>query len=177
VAAVIGADFELTPLEQVTDLEGEDLAAALDQALAAGLVLETMHGDRERFAFSHSLVRRTLIARLTHAHRRRIHARVAEALKAWRGDAALPEIAHHLCEALPVADREDALGYATRAAEQAIAGLAYAEAVDLFTRALSLLPADDERRKLLALKRALAYQALFHAVWDTSARAAAAVTA
>lgn len=167
VAAVIGIEFELTPLEQVSDLQGEDLAAALDEALAADLVLEATHGAHERFAFSHALVRRTLLGRLTHAHRRRIHARIAEALEASRGDTALLEIAHHLCEALPVADREHALDYATRAAEQAIAGLAYTEAVDLFTRALSLLPQVDERRRILALKRALAYQALFHAVWDT----------
>lgn len=167
VAAVIGTQFELVPLEQVSDLQGEDLATALDEALAAELVVEMAHGDHERFAFSHALVRRTLLGRLTHAHRRRIHARVAEALKASRGDAAILEIAHHLCEAMPVADREHALDYATRAAEHAVSGLAYAEAVDLFTRAIVLLPRQDERRRILALKRALAYQALFHAVMDT----------
>lgn len=167
VAAVIGAEFELEPLERVSDLQGEDLATALDVALAAELALELPHGDRERFAFSHALVRRTLLDRLSRAHRRRIHASVAEALQASRGDAALPEIAYHLCEAMPAANREHALDYATRAAEQATAGLAYAEAVDLFTRALSLLPREHERRRILALKRALAYQALTHAVMDT----------
>jgi DNA-binding SARP family transcriptional activator len=167
VAAVIGTEFELAPLEQVSDLQGEDLAAALDEALAADLVLEVAHAERESFAFSHALVRRTLLGRLTRAHRRRIHARVAEALKESRGDAALLQIAHHLCEALPVADREQALSYATRAAERATAGLAYAEAVDLFSRALSLLAREDDRRRILALKRALAYQALYHAVIDT----------
>ena len=164
VAAVIGAEFELEPLERVSDLQGEDLTTALDDALAAGLVLEAP-GELERFAFSHALVRRTLLERLSRAHRRRIHARVAEALRAARPEA-LPEIAHHLCEALPAASRDLALDYAERAAEQAIGGLAYAEAVDLFTRALLLLPPDDERRRMLALKRALAYQALTHAVMD-----------
>jgi predicted ATPase len=166
VAAVIGAEFDLEPLERISDLEGEDLAAALDEALAVELVLELAHSDHERLAFSHALVRRTLLERLSRAHRRRIHARVAEALQACRGDTALPEIAYHLCEAMPAANREQALDYATRAAEQATADLAYAEAVDLFTRALSLLPADHERRRILALKRALAYQALWHAMAD-----------
>ena len=119
----------------MSDLQGEDFAAALDEALAADVVLEAEDGDHESFSFSHALVRRTLLERVTRAHRRRIHARVAEALKASRGDAALLEIAHHLCEARPVSDREDALDYATRAAEQATANLAYSEAVDLFTRA------------------------------------------
>ncbi len=166
VAAVVGNEFELDTLEQVTDLQGEDLATALDEALAAGVLLETEDGEHEAFAFSHALVRRTLLQRLTRPHRRRIHARVADALESSRGDAALLEVAHHLCEARPVSDRERALDYAVRAAEQATAGLAYSEAVDLFTRARLLLPATDERRRTLALKRAIAYQALFHAVMD-----------
>jgi predicted ATPase len=170
VAAVIGTEFEFAPLEEVSDLQGEDLAAGLDEALAAGVLTETHNDEHERFAFSHALVRRTLLKRLTDAHRRRIHARIAEALKASQEDAALLEIAHHLCEALPAADREQALAYTTRAAEQAIDGLAYAEAVALFNRALSLLPPQDERRRTLALKRALAYQALFHTVMDAPRR-------
>jgi hypothetical protein len=68
---------------------------------------------------------------------------------------------------MPAANRELALDYATRAAERATADLAYAEAVDLFTRALSLLPRDHERRRILALERALAYQASWHALADT----------
>jgi predicted ATPase len=167
VAAVIGAEFELEPLERVTDLQGDDLAAALDEALAAELVLELAHPDRERFAFSHALVRRTILERLSRAHRRRIHARVAEALQISRGEDALPEIAYHLCEAMPTVNREHALDYATRAAEQATTDLAYAEAVDLFSRALALLPDEHEQRRILALKRALAYQALTHLVMDT----------
>lgn len=171
VAAVLGAEFELGVLERVSDLEGEDLAAALDDALAAALVVEVDHPGEERFAFSHAIVRRALLARLSRAHRRRVHGRIAEALKRSRGDDALLEIAYHLCEALPAADADEALDYATRAAERAIGGLAYAEAVELFTRALSLLPRGDDRRRVLALKRALAYQALFHALMDTPAEA------
>ena len=100
---------------------------------------------------------------------RRIHARVAEVLKAGPGDAALLRIAHHLCEARPVSDREETLAYATRAAETATADLAYAEAVNLFTRARLLLPEEDDRRRRLALKRAIAYQALFHHDHDNPA--------
>ncbi|HLM27712.1 MAG TPA: AAA family ATPase [Thermoleophilaceae bacterium] len=166
VASVIGTEFPLDPLEQVSDLQGEDLATALDEALAADILLEVEEADQESFSFSHALVRRTLLERLTRAHRRRIHARLADVLESSRGDGALLEIAHHLCEARPVSDREHALEYATRAAEQATEGLAYSEAVDFYTRARMLLPEGDERRRTLALKRAIAYQALFHAVMD-----------
>jgi DNA-binding SARP family transcriptional activator len=166
VAAVIGTEFELEPLERVSDLEGDDLAAALDEATAAGLVVELSGEEHEAFAFAHELIRRTLLDRLSRARRRRVHARVAEALDNVHGDGALLEVAHHLCEARPVSDRDEALDYATRAAQRATEDLAYAEAVDLFTRARSLLPEDDPRRRRLALKRAIAYQALFHAVMD-----------
>ena len=169
VAAVIGSEFELALLELVSDLDGDDLAAALDEAVSAALLTEMAEGESESFSFSHALVRRTLLTRLTRANRRRVHARVADALEATKGDDALLEIAHHLCEAQPVADRERALAYTTRAAEQATAGLAYAEAVELFSRALAILPSEDDRRKKLSLKRAVAYQGLFHALMDTRA--------
>jgi DNA-binding SARP family transcriptional activator len=167
VAAVIGSEFELALLELISDLDGDDLAAALDEAVSAALLTETAEGESESFSFAHALVRRTLLTRLTRANRRRVHARVADALEATKGDDALLEIAHHLCEAQPAADRERALDYATRAAEQATSGLAYAEGVELFTRALALLPTDDDRRRKLSLKRAVAYQGLFHALMDT----------
>ena len=169
VAAVIGSEFELALLELISDLDEDDMAAALDEAVAAALLTETTEGDSESFSFSHALLRRTVLTRLTRANRRRVHARVAAALDALKGDAALLEIAYHLCEALPAADREHALDYATRAAERATSGLAYAEGVELFTRALAILPPEDERRKRLALKRAVAYQGLFHALRDTRA--------
>jgi DNA-binding SARP family transcriptional activator len=167
VAAVIGSEFELGLLELISDLDDDDLAAALDEAVAAALLTETAEGDRESFAFSHALLRRTVLTRFTRSNRRRVHARVAAALEATKGDAALLEIAYHLCEALPAADRDRALDYATRAAERATVGLAYAEGVDLFTRALAILPPEDDRRKMLSLKRAVAYQGLFHALRDT----------
>jgi DNA-binding SARP family transcriptional activator len=169
VAAVIGTEFELGLLELISDLDDDDLAAALDEAVAAALLTETAEGDSESFSFSHALLRRTLLTRLTRANRRRVHARVADALEATKGDDALLEIAYHLCEALPAADRGRALDYATRAAEQATTALAYAEGVELFTRALAILPPEDDRRKKLALKRALAYQGLFHVLRDTRA--------
>jgi predicted ATPase len=169
VAAVVGSEFHLALLEQISDLDGDDLAAALDEAVTAALLTETAEGDSESFSFSHALLRRTLLTRLTRANRRRVHARVADALEATRGDAALLEIAYHLCEALPAADRERALDYATRAAEHATSGLAYAEGVELFTRALAILSPEDDRRKKLSLKRAVAYQGIFHALMDMRA--------
>jgi hypothetical protein len=165
VAAVVGREFELAVLEQVSDLTSEAIAEALDAAVTTALVVELpCNGDR--FAFSHALVRRALAERLTRAHRRRIHARVGEALEQHYGadGDALPEIAYHLCEAAAAGNPERAVQFATRAAERAMAGLAYAEAGELFTHAVSLLPADDLRRQPLAIRCVLAYTALAAAV-------------
>ena len=98
VGAVIGMEFDLTVLEEVSNAGGDEVLGMLDHALATTLVTEREAED-DVFAFSHALVRRTLLGRISRAQRRRIHARVAEALEALHGDAALLEIAHHLCEA------------------------------------------------------------------------------
>ena len=167
VAAVVGNEFELGLIEEIGSAHDEELLALLEEGIAAHLISEADYGE-DTFLFSHVLIRRSLMARLAKASRRRIHARIADALERSRGDAALLAIAHHMCEAGGATDRERALDYAVRAAEEAIGGLAYAEAVDLYTRARSLLAEDDPRRRTLALKRAVAYQALFHAVYDAS---------
>ena len=146
------------------------MVAALDEATAAGLLVE-LPGAAERFAFAHALVHRTLRERLTRAHRRRLHARIADALQRG-GRAELRDVAHHLCEAGPAGDVDAAVDVAERAADQALRNLAHAEAMELYIRAIALLPADDPRRRLLALRRMLAYQALTHATLDGPATAA-----
>jgi hypothetical protein len=57
-----------------------------------------------------------------------------------------------------------------RAADDAVRGLSHGEAVELYTRAMALLPADDPLRRLFALRRVLAYQALTHATVDVPRR-------
>ena len=96
-------------------------------------------------------MRRALRDRISGAHRRRLHARIADALQ--QSGAELRDIAFHLCEAGPAGDVDAAVAFAERAADDAVRGLAHGEAVELYTRAMALLPADDPRRRLLALRR------------------------
>jgi DNA-binding SARP family transcriptional activator len=162
VAALIGREFELAPLERASELGPHALDEALDEAMKAGLIVE-LPGLEDRLAFTHTLIRRTIADRLTRSRRRRIHARVAEALEgaSRRKDAEI-WVAYHLCEAGPAGDPDRAVEYAAHAAERATKRLAYAEAVQLYTRALPLLASEDPRRRKLALKRALAFAALTH---------------
>ncbi len=162
IGAVVGREFDLEPLEQVSTLPAGSVVAALDEATA---------GTAERFAFAHALVHRTLRERLTRTHRRRLHARIADALQR-SGRAELRDVAHHLCEAGAAGDVDAAVDVAERAADQALLNLAHAEAMELYTRAMALLPVDDPRRRLLGLRRMLAFMALTHATLDGPATAA-----
>lgn len=165
LAAVIGREFELDVLERASDLRPDALDEALEQAIQAGLVVE-LPGLGDRLAFTHTLIRRTIADRLTRSRRRRLHACVAAAIEGGsRREDAETWIAYHLCEAGPAGDPDRAVEYAARAAERATKRFAYAEAVQVYTRALPLLPLlprEDPRRRKMALKRALAFAALTH---------------
>ena len=47
----------------MSDLDGDDLLSALDEARAADFLVEVDSGAGESFSFSHALVRRALLGR------------------------------------------------------------------------------------------------------------------
>lgn len=165
-AAAIGPEFGVETLIRLTGMRPADLYDALDGAERAGLVTPTV-GLTPRFRFSHDLVRETLYDSLPSSARSRLHRSIAEALEAdasGSGEPHLAELAHHYFEAAqavrldsepggePARDR--ARTYATRAAEQAAASLAFEEAARLYRMALTLLDADrssDQERAAILL--------------------------
>ena len=141
VAAVIGRDVDAALLERVVLLAEEEFLGALEEALAAGLLVEA--DDRPgAYLFSHALIRETLYEGMSVPRRARIHKRVGEAIEAAQGRRQgryLPELAYHFTRA--VADEEDAeeaITYALRAAEQATTMLAHEEAAEHYARALDV---------------------------------------
>jgi tetratricopeptide (TPR) repeat protein len=148
-AAVIGRDFDLPLLQEVTGTEPERLLEVLEQALAARVLVAPAPGH---YRFGHVLISDTLVDGLSASRRVKLHLRVGEALEravAGQHDTRLTELAHHFLEAAPVGDVERGLDYATAAAEHASTRLAYEEAARLYERALGaldLLPADIARR-------------------------------
>ncbi|WP_081282506.1 BTAD domain-containing putative transcriptional regulator [Mycobacterium asiaticum] len=140
-AAVVGSRFELQLVEEVI---GSDLIDAFDEARQAGLVLEE-HGGRYRF--NHAIVRQSLLAELASVRRMRLHQRIATTLEALRGaqEELLAELAHHYFECAWAGNAAKAVEYCRRAADQAMARLAYEGAADLYDRALHALgDLDDE---------------------------------
>ncbi len=154
VASVVGRDFEAPLLEQVVGLDEDSFLDALDEALAAGLVVEAS-AERRRYSFSHALIRETLYEGMSAARRASTHRRVGEALERSRRES-LPSLALHFTRAAGPQDAEKAITYATRAGDQATAMLAHEEAAEHYTRALEVVDrfeseSVERRSDLLAL--------------------------
>ena len=153
VAAVIGREFPLEALEILLDQPGDEILAALEEGVDAGLIREVKE-DVGRFYFAHSLERETLYEGQTAIRRMRLHHRIAQALEAI--DARYPvspvELAHHYFESRHLDRERKAVHYALEAAEQATVALAYEEAAEHYRRALATPEPDERRRCALLLK-------------------------
>ena len=154
LASVLGREFALTTLARLGTVSEDELLDTIDEAIAARVVSD-VPGDPERLRFAHVLIRDTLYERIAAARRIRLHREVVEALEALYGDDPGPhlaELAHH---AFRGTDVEKALLYANRAADRALALLAYEEAGRLYETALEALdltrPSDEPARCELLL--------------------------
>jgi DNA-binding SARP family transcriptional activator len=145
VAAVIGRDFDVSLLERVLGAEEDRFLAALDEALAAGLVAEAP-ADPGHYSFSHTLIRETLYEGMSTTRRARLHRRVGTALEATTGSSRnLGALAHHFTLAADPEDSELAIRYALEAGQEAMAMLAHEQAADHYARALEVLERFDPR--------------------------------
>ena len=139
-AAVVGSRFAVDLVEHVVDA---DLVDAFDEACKAGIVIEEPGG---RYRFNHALVRQSLLAELPSVRRMRLHQRIATTLEAQSGsgDELLAELAHHYFECAWAGNAAKAVEYCRRAADQAMARLAYEGAADLYGQALHALEEIDD---------------------------------
>lgn len=149
--AVIGREF---PVDLLASVEGLDWDGVLDliEPAIASRVLVAGTSAMGRYRFSHGLVRETLYDNLTPVKKARLHLRVAESLESRRehGEVGVSEIAHHFFQAAGAGPADKAADYALRAADHALAHLAFEEAEDQLRRALDVLelvPARPERAR------------------------------
>jgi tetratricopeptide (TPR) repeat protein len=150
-ASVLGREFGLKAIAELSALHGDELLGLLDEAMGER-VLGELPGSPGRVRFAHALIRDALYDELTAARRLQLHAQAGEALESvYAGDAEghLAELAHHFCAAAPAGTADKALEYASRAAARAAAQLAYEEAVRLYGMALALVPDGRRRCELL----------------------------
>ena len=132
-AATAGLEFDLRDLRASCDLTEDDLIGALDSAVDARLIREEA-GVPGLYQFAHALVADAIYGAMSGTRRARLHCRLADAL-AERG-APASTVVHHLLAGTPVADAELTLTWAERAAEAALAALAYDDAATVLQRAL-----------------------------------------
>jgi DNA-binding CsgD family transcriptional regulator len=161
VAAVVGRRFRADLLAKVAELTQDRILAALEEAQAAGIVDEAS-GRPGWLAFSHALVRETLVGELSAARRVRLHRQIGEMLEAEGAAGNVAELAHHFHAAATPTDHDRAVAYCVAAAEVATAQLAHERAADLLgmaLEALGLAPTVDRARTFdLLLGRAAAYR-------------------
>jgi class 3 adenylate cyclase/tetratricopeptide (TPR) repeat protein len=144
-AAVIGREFDLDVLVEITGDTEDTVLDLLDEAIEARVVEETSSAGR--YSFLHALTREALHDSLSATRRARLHHRVARAIEELRGerlDEHLGVLAYHY--AASGTDPEKAVEYARRAGEQSLRRLAHEEAAQFFERGLALDAAVDTTR-------------------------------
>jgi predicted ATPase len=140
-ASVIGREFGLDALTQLSGLSRDDVLDVLDEALAER-VLGEAPGLPGRLRFGHALIRDTIYDELTATRKLRLHRRAGEALEALYAadlEPRLAELAQHFVAAASGGAADKALEYARRAGDRAARQLAYEEATRLYRTALGLV--------------------------------------
>jgi len=144
VGAVLGRRFSLSLAQRVAELDEEVVLRAVEEALAAQVVREQRQERRTYYQFTSTLLRENLHGRLSAPRRERLHLRAARALEEAYPDRLedyAAELAYHYREAGEGAPAETAYRWTVKAAQQAVAAYAPAEAVALYGSALELADA------------------------------------
>lgn len=146
LASVLGREFDLRALAEVSGLGRGEVLELLDEAAQARVVSD-VPGAVSQMRFAHALIRDAAYHGLSRARRVELHRRVGEALETIHAAALEPhlaELAYHFYEAAAGAEGDKAVDYASRAGARAVSLLAYEEAVRLYELALAALDASDE---------------------------------
>ena len=96
---------------------------------------------RDRYAFTHALVRDAIYGELLRGRRVRYHHKIAVATERAHADALdayVNELAHHYSMGAPLADADKAIHYCMAAGERALRLLAFEEAVGHLTKGLEV---------------------------------------
>jgi class 3 adenylate cyclase len=141
-AAVLGREFEFEVLSAMSELGEEATLSAVEEGLSARTVVESQGRGGPRYAFTHALVRQTLIEELSLPRRQRLHLKAAQAIEAVRQrnlDPYVATLANHYRMAGAAADAEKTIDYSIRAGNAAYAVFAYEEAASHWQPALELM--------------------------------------
>jgi DNA-binding SARP family transcriptional activator/tetratricopeptide (TPR) repeat protein len=138
-ASVVGRAVSFDLLDALGPLHGDELVAALDEAVQAR-VLREVDGRVGSYAFTHALIRATLYDQLSALRRARLHGSVGSAILVRHArdlDPWLPQLAHHFDRAAPAEGPDRAIDFALAAGRRADRLLAWEEAATHYRSALA----------------------------------------
>jgi tetratricopeptide (TPR) repeat protein len=175
--AVMGRQFPLQLVREVTAQSEESLKAMLDELERREFIFEELVAEDVAYSFKHALTQEVAANSLLTEQRRQLHERIAQALESLYADRLedhVAEVANHYQRS---ANDSQALKYLSLAGAQASNKSAYREAMTLLGAALDhlkKLPESPERdRKELQLQLALG-PSMMEAEGDSSPKTAAA---
>lgn len=177
VGAIIGVTFDVGLLLNSLPRATAEIIDGLDAAIADRLVVEL--GDGRRLAFTHALVRETVLASVSGLRRAQRHADVARALEG-RTDVSTATLASHYTYAAELGPElaVAAVTHSVRAADEAIAAFGWSEAQHHLTAVLDVLQRTgdaDLDRGVVLIKLAEVAQARgdYQVAWRASMQAIA----
>ena len=146
--SVIGKEFPLSLIREVTAKSDEDLSQMLSELQLAEFIYEQPAVGDIEYTFKHALTQEVTYNSILSERRKRLHERIASAIErvfAGSIDDHVIALAHHYRRS---ANAAKAIDYLLMAAEQEITRNAPAEAAERLRDALTLLPgiADDQDR-------------------------------
>lgn len=152
IASVIGREFALSLLVQVSDASVETVMSCVDEAEHSGLI-ERNSSDAKTCRFAHALIQDSLYEDIPGPERFRIHRHVGEAIEAsatGKRESLVASLAWHFGHAAPIGTAEHAVLYALKAAEIARSAYAWETEIEQFQqalRAVEWLPEPDPARR------------------------------
>ncbi len=140
-AAVAGQECDAGIVADAAELTPGQRLDAFDRAEESRLLRRVGEGVRDRYAFTHALVRDAIYGELLRGRRVRYHHKIAVATERAHADALdtyVNELAHHYFMGAALADADKAIHFCMAAGERALRLLAFEEAVGHFTRSLEV---------------------------------------
>ncbi|HET6281849.1 MAG TPA: AAA family ATPase [Polyangia bacterium] len=139
-AAVLGRDFGSRELAEIIANTHDAVMEHVQLATHLGVLEAT---ERERFQFTHVLLRDRLYETLAPSDRSALHWKAGLVAESHGADPT--RVANHLLEGAGAGDAQRAAGSALRAADHALAKLAFEAAAELAERGLTVIGAEASR--------------------------------
>ena len=140
-ASVAGPECEAGVVAEAAELTAEQQLDAFDRAVESRLLRRVGQDMRDRYVFTHTLVRDAIYGELLRGRRVRYHHKIAVATErahAGELDAYVNELAHHFYMGAALADADKAGHYCQAAGERSLRLLAFEEAALHFARGLEV---------------------------------------